>query len=776
MHSERPSTLSFEDCELDLASREFRRAGEPVALEPRVFDLLAFLIEQRERVVGKDEIQQAVWKGTIVSETALTRAIMKVRRAVGDSAERQAVIRTVHGHGYQFVADLAAGAVPRPATRPGAGRWRLSRLLAAAAGTVIVVFLVYLWPGSPSSGSVRLAVLPVENTTDDRELDWARLGLMGFTNDMLAQAAQLDVLRPSDVIRFTEIHGLPDAATAAAQLDELQRLYGANHMLASRLERNASGLRLSYVLYKPNGEVDRGTMVGSEATRLMRGMVHSIGGALGIPDGGGELEVVSDDPFINEAYSRGRSFSLEGRCTEALRLFEVVKSATAAIGRAHYEWASCARIAGRSDDAEKAFLEILEKTPAEPPSALRALAFHGLGTVYIRSGRGDAARRALLRGLDEAEAAGDLKRKGMILHNLAIEAKDRREFAAARDLLARATVAYTRADSGRLPGQLPATLANIDMAEGKLEEAEAHLEQALARFRAIGDRRNEAMMLNNMGYLLRLRGRGAAAEPLHLESLAIRREIGDRVGQGRILGMLSTLYEDAGRFDEARAAAQEAFDIARAADDRLFMATSLAQRAQAEAGAGETEAARASFVESRSILDDIGDRSRAAQVSLRLARLDFRAGQLAAAAAGAQRVLAESQRESLHEPAIEALELIGDIAGGQANAATAIAAYRDAVTYIDQTGFVGRKTDIVVKLVTALLEQGDLVASEPLVGYLIEQGNTAASLRARADYAFRTGDIERAVRNLEAVRAADASSWSEADEVRLADYRAALRR
>ncbi len=774
MHAEKTSTLSFAGCELDLASREFRRLGEPVALEPRVFDLLAFLLEQRQRVVGKDEIQQAVWKGTIVSETALTRAIMKVRRAVGDSAERQAVIRTVHGHGYQFVAALAAGAAAVPTEQPGAGRRRLPRLLAAAAGAVLVGCIVYLWPGGPSSDSVRLAILPVENDTGDRGLDWARLGLMGFTNDLLAQAGQLDVLRPSDVIRFTEIHGLPSAGTAAAQLDELHRVYGASHMLASRLERNASGLRLSYALYKPGGDVDRGTMVGSEPTRLMRGMLHSIGTALGLPAGGTEIEVISDDPFINEAYSRGRSLSLEGRCAEALKLFEVAKSATAAVGRAHYEWASCARIAGRSEDAEKAFLQILDETPAQPASDLRALAFHGLGTVYIRSGRSDEARRMLLHGLDEAESAGDLKRKGMILHNLAIEAKDRRAFAEARDLLARATVAYTRADSERLPGQLPATLANIDMAEGKLDEAEAHLQQALARFRVIGDRRSEAMMLNNMGYLMRLRGRGAEAEPLHLESLAIRREIGDRVGQGRILGMLSTLYEDAGRFDEARAAAQQAFDIAQAADDRLFMAVSLAQRAQAEAGAGQTDAARESFAESREVFEDIGDRSRAAQVSLRLARLDLRAGQFAAAAEGAQRVLAAAQRESLHEPAIEALELSGDIAAGQADTAAAIAAYRDAVAYIDQTGFVERKTDIVVKLVTALLAQGDLVASEPLVGYLIEQGNTAASLRARADYAFQAGDVERAIRNLESVRAADASGWSDADEARLADYRAAL--
>src|SRR5210317_2589265 len=105
--SETPSSvIRFNDCEFDPARRELRRSGTPVPLEPKVFALLLYLIEQRHRAVDKDEIQDAVWTGTIVSEIALTRAIMKARRAVGDSADTQDVIRTVHGHGYQFVAVL----------------------------------------------------------------------------------------------------------------------------------------------------------------------------------------------------------------------------------------------------------------------------------------------------------------------------------------------------------------------------------------------------------------------------------------------------------------------------------------------------------------------------------------------------------------------------------------------------------------------------------------------------------------------------------------------
>ena len=450
------NVICFADCEFDPDRRELRRNGELVPLEPKVFALLLYLIEQRHRAVDKDEIQDAVWTGTIVSETALTRAIMKARRAVGDSADAQAVIRTVHGHGYQFIAPLSDRAIGAE-TPDRESSSRLPRVFVAAIAITLLGFMAYLWPDKPPTESVHLAIMPVENLTDDSEYDWARLGLMGFASELVTQSSQLTVMRLSDVIRFAETNGLPDDDNAAADLDELRDIYGASHLLRTRLEQTAGTLRLSYALHTIGGQVERGTMVGPEPTALLRGMIRSVTSMLddraGISD---EITVIAEDAFINEAYSRGLAFSLEGRCADALQLFEIVKSATDAITRAHYEWASCLRILGRWQDAEAGFIEILDTLPEEPATTLRALAHHGLGTVYIRTGRGDAARETLHKGLDIAQQAGDRIAQGMILNNLAINAKDRREYDEARALLARATVAYTEANRGILPGQLPA--------------------------------------------------------------------------------------------------------------------------------------------------------------------------------------------------------------------------------------------------------------------------------------------------------------------------------
>ncbi len=770
--------IRFNEFELDLASRELRAGGTVVSLEPRVFSLLVYLYEHRRRAVDKDEIQDVVWKGVIVSETALTRAIMKARRAVGDSADKQAVIRTVHGHGYQFVAAPAQQAAAKPDER--AARFATPRMFTAATVLVLVSFVVYLWPTSGPGEAVRLAIMPVQNATHDAEYDWARLGLMGFANDLMSDNAEVSILAASDVIAYAEYKAASEHGDEADSLDddfaELARNYGANHMLVTTLEQNAGVLRLSYSLYQPDGGVERGTMVGAEPTELMRGMMRSLGALLGTRARPvGEITVISEDPFINAAYSRGLSFSLEGRCAEALPLFEIVMSGADGAGRAHLEWASCARILGQWQEAEAGFKEILEVTPAEPASKFRAQAYNGLGTVYLRTGRGELARETLRTGLGEAVAAGDLELQAKLLHSLAIEAKNRREYDEARELLARATLAYTEAGIGILPGQLPAALANIDMGEGKLDQADKHLAQALAIFRALGDRRNEAMMLNNTGYLRRLQDRPEDAEPLHLQSLAIRREIGDTVGQGRILGMLSSIYEESGRIDEARIVATEAYEIARDANDRLFMATGLAQLAAVESTAGNLDEARLAYRESKELFEEINDYSRSAQVTIRLAYLHLQDGDFAAANKSAREVRKIALREAMHEPAIEAMMLSGDIASTEGDSLRATSSYREALQHMDQSGFVARKTDTVIKLANVLMDQDDLAGAQALIGYLIEEGNTAASLKLRARHAFMQGEVERAVSLQESALSLAADGWSETDAETLARYQEALR-
>ena len=98
----------FGEYSLDPASYELRRGDEKVSVEPQVFDVLKFLIENHQRVVSKDDLIEAVWAGRIVSDATLSSRISAARHAVGDSGEDQEVIRTAPKRGFQFVADLEA--------------------------------------------------------------------------------------------------------------------------------------------------------------------------------------------------------------------------------------------------------------------------------------------------------------------------------------------------------------------------------------------------------------------------------------------------------------------------------------------------------------------------------------------------------------------------------------------------------------------------------------------------------------------------------------------
>ena len=136
---------------LDTARRELRRGGEQIAVEPQVFDLLVYLLQNRERVVSKDDLLASVWGGRIVSDATLDSRIAAARRAVGDSGAAQILIRTFARKGVRFV-----GAV-RQEGKPAASALEMvaepERLLAL--------------PDKPS-----IAVLPFANLSGDPEQEY----------------------------------------------------------------------------------------------------------------------------------------------------------------------------------------------------------------------------------------------------------------------------------------------------------------------------------------------------------------------------------------------------------------------------------------------------------------------------------------------------------------------------------------------------------------------------------------------------------------------------
>lgn len=115
--------LSFGPFELDPAAFELRRDGKPLAIEPQVFELIVLLVQNRGRIVTRDELIDRVWSGRIVSEATISSRIKAARQALGDDGSKQELIKTIHGRGFRFVADVRPEPPGGGATNTGAEPW-----------------------------------------------------------------------------------------------------------------------------------------------------------------------------------------------------------------------------------------------------------------------------------------------------------------------------------------------------------------------------------------------------------------------------------------------------------------------------------------------------------------------------------------------------------------------------------------------------------------------------------------------------------------------------
>jgi pimeloyl-ACP methyl ester carboxylesterase/DNA-binding winged helix-turn-helix (wHTH) protein len=147
--------FQFGDYALDAGRRELKQRGALVAVEPQVFDLLVYLVQNRDRVVSKDNLLEAVWSGRIVSESTLTSRINAARRAVGDSGARQEMIRTVARKGFRFVAPVTEGeeVAARERVRPVTALRQEIQFCTATDGTRIAFATVGAGPPLVKTGN-----------------------------------------------------------------------------------------------------------------------------------------------------------------------------------------------------------------------------------------------------------------------------------------------------------------------------------------------------------------------------------------------------------------------------------------------------------------------------------------------------------------------------------------------------------------------------------------------------------------------------------------------
>jgi TolB-like protein len=159
---------------LDTNRRELRRGSQLIAVEPQVFDLLTYLVENRERVVTKDDLIASVWSGRIVSDSTLTSRINAARKAVGDNGVEQMLIRTVARKGLRFVGDVRAQSEDAEQ--------------AQATGPAPVESHEPAPPALPLPDRPAIAVLPFTNMSGDPEQEYFSDGI---SEDLITALSKL---------------------------------------------------------------------------------------------------------------------------------------------------------------------------------------------------------------------------------------------------------------------------------------------------------------------------------------------------------------------------------------------------------------------------------------------------------------------------------------------------------------------------------------------------------------------------------------------------------
>ncbi|MEJ2127629.1 MAG: winged helix-turn-helix domain-containing protein [Woeseiaceae bacterium] len=779
-NNEKSEVYHFDECELDADLRELRVAGQPVTMQPKAFELLLYLVRNRHRAVDKDELQDALWPRSIVTETALTRCVMKARRAVDDDADKQAVIKTVHGHGYRFIARIRDATPPAaPAAEPPvAAPVRSARAswigISAAA---IIAFGTIVWFLMPHavSGEVRLAVLPVENATGEEELDWTRMGLMALMNRMLEDQG-VTVVSGNSVSSLAGETPVEELMRSDSEFREaLQKTTAATHLVGATLESDSGLYRLTYT-FDGGSRPERRTVVGPEPAALIRDVVTTI--TTMVTKGPPELErmsFVSNDDFLNEAYARAMSLQFEGRYQEAQRLFQVIVEQQPELFWPRYEYALAARNMRDYDNAERLMLELRAETQRTGELAHEAAVYNSLGVMYMSQRRNDEALAAFETVASLAADIQDTHYMAVANVNLGLLAKNKGDLPAAYNYMLAAKEVYEQADIESLPGVLLNNLSGVLILMGRLEEAEEMSVDAIANFQLTGKRLYESYALSRLSSIHRRNGLLDEAEDAALRAKVVRDELGDRRGAAASLLTLADIAYDKGDLTRSRQYAQQARDIGIEIDDQDVNADALKTIAKAQLALGEPQDAAANYAASEAISRNNEDRMNAFGARYGLAQAWIAMGNFDGARSIADEMIADSIENDRRREETAGYNLYAQLHIERDEWADAVASLEQVLAIAQELGDDNLGAGAHAGLARCWLELGDTGKASTHLQLVLSQRPADADIqRLQARLAAAGGNFDDAVSLMSEARTRAGESWTDKDEQMLAGWHQAL--
>lgn len=486
----------FGECELDVAARTLLRSGEVTRVTPKSFDCLVYLLSERERAVGRDELISAVWGRVEVSDAVLGQTLRRARLAIGDTGNRQKYIRTVPRHGYHWVAPVeevqhdasnipvgSVGASQEPEhseSRPSPpdNRWRRRAALLSVAGALLsLAVLAWYWyprpvaaPAAQPSGDQNIslvAVMPVEVEAGNGDVSWIRLGVMDFVASRLRADIGLDVVPSSQMMALV---GAVDIEGAEAA-EQLRRRAGAQWLVRMRAQRIDDSWQLSIkVLGAPaiadlqvseTEVLDAATAASAELLAAMSGSSDG----LGIP---------ATQLPIAERLQRIDAAMLGGKLDSALTLVESVPAEQRESSALQVRVGRLAFRRGHVGEAEQIYARLVRQKE-QLTAAQLAISYMGLGAVAVRRGQMQAAQQNYGDALAVLGGQGDPNLIGQAYTGRGVAYAAQNEYEKAEQDLGRAKIFLQRTGNAL-------ETATVDVNLGLLASRQQHYARAIAHF------------------------------------------------------------------------------------------------------------------------------------------------------------------------------------------------------------------------------------------------------------------------------------------------------
>jgi len=313
----RHSGYRFDEFVVDLEAWQLLHSGHIVHLEPTVLKLLVYLIENHDRLVARDELLDSVWGETVVSESALSKAIARLRKALGDDASRPKYIETVHSLGYRFITRVQVIEPPdKNRALPIRSRRAVYGVLVAAGLLIMAVisFSLDLFdiqtgiPGTEKAPRIRsLAVLPLDNLAGDPQQDYFVEGLHDVLITDLSKINGLKVISRQSTMRYKA--STKPVAEIASELNVDAIVEGGALLLGEQVKVTAQLI---------HGQTDEHIWAETydrdlrDVLALLGEIARTISGEIEIslrPEDEKRLASTGPvDPAVNEAYLRGLYF------------------------------------------------------------------------------------------------------------------------------------------------------------------------------------------------------------------------------------------------------------------------------------------------------------------------------------------------------------------------------------------------------------------------------------------------------------------------------------